>query len=408
MATVHNLPQPTWHASLTQGARGIDPSPGNVELYLAHDPAWKDCLAFDEMQMRPVWTASPPVCPGHVAPAPGTLVEETDWVLVQAWFRPIAGVVFPERACGVGIDRAARRRRVHAVRDYLDTLTWDGTPRLETWLTMYLGVPQTVYTAAVSAATLIGAVARVRRPGCKVDTMLILEGGQGVGKSRALRALAVRDEFFDDSLPDLRDKDAMIHLRALWILEVAELDAFKGAENSRVKAFLSKQVDRFRPPFARTEITAPRSNVFIGTTNGTQYLQDATGARRFLPVRVGERIDVDGLARDRDQLWAEAQVRYAAGAPWHLDATVEVEAREQQEERFLADPWEDLLRDKLEGPRGLEVTVLECLELLKVPAATLRGLEGKRVAGILTRLGYRKQRLGPRDDRRWVWVRRVP
>ena len=172
--------------------------------------------------------------------------------------------------------------------------------------------------------------------------MLILEGPQGARKSTALKVLAGED-WFTDELPDLGSKDAAIHMQGVWIVEIAELDAIGRAEVSRIKAFLTRTTDRFRPPYGRYTVEVPRQCVFAGTVNPDTYLRDETGNRRFWPLRCGT-IDIPALARDREQLWAEAVHRFREGAIWWIDnPALLTEAREAQDSRYQSDAWDDLI-----------------------------------------------------------------
>jgi putative DNA primase/helicase len=231
---------------------------------------------------------------------------------------------------------------VHPVRDYLGALAWDGVARIETWACRYLGAEDTAFNRNVGALWLISAVARIFRPGVKAD-MLVLEGPQGARKSTALKILA-GENWFTDELPDLGSKDAAMHMQGVWIIEIAELDAIGKAEVSRIKAFLTRTTDRFRPPYGRYTIEVPRQCVFAGTVNPDTYLRDETGNnRRFWPVRCVT-IDIDALARDRDQLWAEAVARFRADAIWWLDTPeVVAAASAEQDKRYQADVWGDLI-----------------------------------------------------------------
>lgn len=196
----------------------------------------------------------------------------------------------------------------HPIRDYLDAVRWDGTPRIDRWLTSYLGAENTPYTQAVGRLMLMAAVRRVRQPGIKFDQIIVLEGPQGSGKSTALRIMAGGDDNFSDAdILTLDAKSQMEALEGVWIYEICELEGISRADTSKVKSFASRDTDRGRPAYGRFRENRPRQNILVGTTNDDQYLRDQTGNRRFWPVRTTT-IDVEALARDRDQLWAEAPI----------------------------------------------------------------------------------------------------
>jgi predicted P-loop ATPase len=241
---------------------------------------------------------------------------------------------------GEVVAELADRNRVHPVRDYLNGLVWDGSERLDQWLVTYLGASNTPYVRAIGRKWLISLVARAMQPGCKADCALVLEGPQGILKSSALAALCHDDAWFLEDLRDIHNKDCLMQFGEKWLVEIAELQSFKGAENARLKAFISTRVDNYRPPYARVGQDFPRSVVFAGTVNEAEYLKDNTGARRFWCFECGT-LDVKKLVESRDQLWAEAVVAYHAGEPWWLtDAAIIQAAKIQQENRRVEDPWE--------------------------------------------------------------------
>ena len=164
-------------------------------------------------------------------------------------------------------------------------------PRLEEWVITYLGAEDTPLNRAVGSRWMISGVARILQPGAKVDHMLILEGPQGAKKSSALKTLAGA-EWFTDELAEIGSKDAAQQMRGIWVIEIAELDAISRAEVSRIKAFLSRTTDRYRPPYERYVVEMPRQCVFAGSVNPDTYLRDETGNRRFWPVRCGTSISM--------------------------------------------------------------------------------------------------------------------
>lgn len=262
----------------------------------------------------------------------------------------------------------ARKNSFDPLTDYLRSLKWDGKKRLDEWMSRYLAVPFNEYVKAVARKTLIGSVARALDPGCKNDDMAILEGPQGTGKSTALRYL-YGDRFFTDNLPDFHSKDSFQQLQGAWCVEVAELNKMSKADVGDVKQFLSRVEDKFRPPYERMPIRVRRRTVLWGTVNpedGIGYLKDQTGNRRFYPVECGT-IDQSGLLAARDQLWAEAAVAYREGERWHLEGEVLEAAREEQDKRREASPWEDSLRKWLLDNARNVLTVSEILtDALKV------------------------------------------
>jgi predicted P-loop ATPase len=236
---------------------------------------------------------------------------------------------------------------------------------------------------------LIALVARIYEPGCKADYMLILEAEQGARKSTACGILA--GEWFSDSLPDIRDKDANQHIHGKWLIEIAELSASRRAEAEALKAFVSRTVERYRPPYGRKEVIEPRQCLFIGTTNQSNYLRDETGARRFWPVKVGK-IDTDALAHDRDQLFAEAVHLYRAGARWWPDQEFEREhIKPQQDDRFEGDPWDDAISAYVASLQRVRVTdvAIGALSLEKSKVGTP---EQRRIAAVLIKLGWKSKR----------------
>jgi putative DNA primase/helicase len=301
------------------------------------------------------------------------------------------------------MEAEARRNQFDPLQDYLGGLKWDGSKRLDNWLVQYIGTADNEYYRGIASRILIGAVARARRPGCKLDTMPVFEGPQGIGKSTAVRYL-FGAQFFIDDLADFHSKDSFQLIQGAWVCEVAELAALGKAEINDVKKFLSKQQDKYRAPYERAPISVPRRTIFFGTVNpehGVGYLRDSTGARRFWPITCGQ-IDLRGILRDRDQLWAEAVVRYEAGAKWHLDEPkLERLAEEQQAARREVHPWEEAIRDYLGGYnqggyRKYETTIAELLSEAVKLSVDKRDVRAARTVGAVLRgMGWISRNVRP-------------
>jgi predicted P-loop ATPase len=286
---------------------------------------------------------------------------------------------------------------------------------LPKWLHAYLGAAQSDYSKDIGIMFLIGMVARVLRPGSKMDYMLVLEGEQGTFKSSACAVLA--GDYFSDHLPNLSNKDASLHLRGKWLVEVAELRAYSRAAIDEFKEFLVREIDRYRPPWGRKDVHEPRQCVFIGTTNKLHYLRDETGNRRSWPVKTGT-IDLDSLRRDRDQLFAEAVWRFKEGERWWPDGEFErTKIADEQEARFDPDIWEPLIEQFLKGRDrttlmeiavgtldyepvrpGMVVHSGEPQPIRKTPINRLGTADQRRITGILTHLGWE-----PSRDKRGRW-----
>ena len=246
------------------------------------------------------------------------------------------------------IKTVAYGAKFNPVTEYLDSLTWDGVERAARLFPRYFNCDDDEYSRAVSQCFLVGAVRRMRKPGCKFDTMPVLRGPQGWGKSTAVKTLFGADWYSDADLGSLRDKDSAMILRGVWVQEFAEIASLTRAETGALKAFCSRATDRQRDPYATTVSDVPRRCVFLATVNEGGYLKDSTGGRRFWPLTVAAPIDGKQLAADRNQLWAEAVVLEAQGTSNVLPSALWPVAAERQAEQTSGDPWADTLRDFLD------------------------------------------------------------
>jgi predicted P-loop ATPase len=322
-----------------------------------------------------------------------------------------------EQTVMAAVTDVARESEYDPVRDYFDGLVWDGTSRLATWLHDYAGAQDLAEDASGRGLVrvygqkwMLSIVARAYQPGCKVDTMLVLMGDQGARKSSLLRAIAPCGSFAAVQI-DPTDKDSVLRASKVAIVEWPELAGASRREQEALKDYFSVQEDRIRPPYARGDIKIPRRVVFAATTNEDDFLRDATGSRRYWPVKVGN-IDLDGVLAVKDQLWAEAVDLYRfmqanptapdAGTPWWLNAAQDSE-RARQAEHFTA---EDPLQAKVWGvvvDFAGKVTVDDIMDKLDIKP-TDRARMVKPVTSALKALGLTSKAVkeGGRTMRKWV------
>lgn len=392
-----------WRLSLRYtGAGTLTRDPGNAALLLSNLPEWQGVLEYDAFADRIRWARPAPPLAGFALPTIGDDLQDHHDVYVSHWLARTHGLTVSTRATHDALVVAARTTIVHPLRAYLDGLRHDGTPRLARWLHTYLGAADDTYTSAVGTWWMIAGVARAYRAGCQADHVLILEGGQGEGKTETCRVLA--GAWYLGHLPDLQTKDSLQLLQGHWLVEIGELDALKGAAATRIKNFLTQTVDEYRPPYLRTPHKRPRQCIFIGTTNEHAYLRDATGARRFWPVTM-QRLDRDALVRDRDQLWAEAKQALEDGAPWWPSAGLREAITAQQEERYEQDEWEGKIHDYVAPRVDGGVTVAECLgEALKLETREWDRSAQMRVSTALRRFGLVQPKDGRRRGGSRVWI----
>lgn len=332
-----------WQLHLETGKNGGAPknTAGNVVL-IFENVFGKNCFTKDLFSNKRMHNFKAP----WGATVGDVLTDETI-MLIKLWigkhynFEPSNDRIF-EAAYVIAFNNA-----FHPVRDYLENLEWDGVQRIDGWLKTYLSaVAPEPYLSAISRKVLCAMVARIYRPGCKFDHMLVLEGPlQGEGKSRSIDALAStawagRLNFRADH------KDMVLLTMGRWVLEVSELAGLQQKAGEEVKAFISETTDQVRLPYGRLTEEFPRQCILVGTTNRPDYLSDPTGNRRFWPVLIDGKCDVEGLWRDRDQLLAEAKFVWEMGEPLYLedDDTARM-ALSVQKERVEHDAWVDTMTE---------------------------------------------------------------
>lgn len=388
-----------WETQLIRSDKGAPVANlANAITALKYAPEWKDVLWRDDFAEATVARKALPVR------APVGRWSNLHDILTADWLQH-QGINVSEKVAGLAAEAVAYDHRFHPPRDYLKGLAWDGTQRLHRWLEDYLGVRTETgkagsYFESVGMKWLISAVARVFSPGCKVDCALVLEGVQGTKKSSALRVMG--GEWFTDQLEQMGSKDSSMQTHGIWIIEIGEMGSMNKAEVEIIKAFMSRQTERYRPPYSGRLVELPRQCVFAGTVNGQSYLRDETGGRRFWPVECS-RIDLKTLQRDRDQIWAEATARYLAGTTWWLDdPEVNLLAQAEQADRYRDDPWSEKVRQFILSLE--EVTIDAILQgPLEIPVGRWGQAEANRIAAVLTFYGWKKHRLRENGQRKYVY-----
>src|SRR5580693_3903372 len=283
---------PNWYQLLRRDDRGrVIPDLANVLIALREEPELTFAMGYNEMLQHSIvmseWPRGRRALPAQPAPHE---TDDDDVSRLQEWLQERGIPRIGREIVGQAVEVYARERRFHPVKEWLDALEWDRKPRLDSWLFSYFGAEAEddnaiEYVCAIGRMFLIAMVARIFKPGCQCDYMLVLEGDQGILKSTACRALA--GQWFSDSLPRT-DGDQVrlaMHLRGKWLIEVAELAAMLKGDPEGTKHFVSRQVEKYTPKYGRGEVTEPRQCLFIGTTNEDDYIRDGTGGRRYWPVK---------------------------------------------------------------------------------------------------------------------------
>lgn len=396
--------QADWRRQLLMGKDAPRDCRENVIYVLRDHPEWVGALAIDTFAKQIVCKTATPL--GH---KPGDVWSPDDdpslglWLTEQADFS-----VRSLETIAQAVRHVALVQQVHPVREYFDALEWDGITRCDRWVVDFMGCEDTAYHRMVGLFFLINMVRRIYEPGCVMRSVPVFEGAQNKGKSRALWTLT--HPWYSDTTMRIGDKDSFQMLQGVMCYEVSEMDSFSRSEASAVKAFISSTEDNFRAPYERAPTKHKRQTSFAATTNAAEYLKDWTGNTRFWPIAIGQRVDLDGLAAMRDQLWAETVHLYRQGERGYPTAQQERTIfKAEQDKRVIVHPWHEMVSEYMHGVTRA-VTVREVMkEALKMDMSRLnpQGSESQRVGQILHGLGYHKERPVVDGVREWVWIRDV-
>lgn len=399
-----DAPHAGWRRQLISGKSGLRDCRENVIYILRDHPEWSGTLAVDVFAKRIVCKRPSPL--GHKPGDEWTADDDSNlalWLVEQEYL-----AVRSLDTIAQAVRHVSLLQQVHPVREYFDALAWDGLARVDRWTVDFMSCANTPYSRMVGMFFLINMVRRIYEPGCVMRSVPVFEGAQNKGKSRALWTLT--HPWYSDTMLRVGDKDSYQMLQGVLCYEVSEMDSFSRSEATAVKAFISSTEDNFRAPYERSPVKHKRQTTFAATTNAVEYLKDWTGNTRFWPLAVGDRIDLDGLAKARDQLWAEAVALYRQGERAY--PTPEQERllfKPEQDKRLIAHPWQDIVAEYVNGSTRA-VTVREIMhDALKIDMSRInpQGSEAQRVGQILHGLGFAKER-ETTGARQWIWRRELP
>jgi putative DNA primase/helicase len=414
----NHAPDPTVEDLLdTKGDQGsFATTTGNLQTILHEDPLLNTIIQRNARTGEVWWTGSRPYgCDGDAV----RMFEDSDLPRLAVWI----GRTYPQIRPSLDtlrklVDEVADAKSFDPVQDTLLACEkeWedDGrVPRLDVWLPVYFGADDTPYTSAIGAKWLISGVARTLAPGCQVDHVLVLEGPQGCGKSQCFRTLAMRPEWFTDQLGDLGSDNAKRQIQGPLIIEIAELDAFRGKAETAIKSFLTVPDDRWTEKYKAYAKTRPRRCIFGASTNERRYLKDPTGARRFWPVAVRE-LKNEALRTDVRLLWGEATHRYHSGELWYLapeEQGLLRDVRQEQSDRAWESVWtaEVLAYAAEQEAKSKPITLTGVMGSLEIEVAHRGGATGRfkqrEVSEILTRAGYKSIQDRAHGEKLRHWVR---
>lgn len=392
----NSLPEGDWKGLLQtaprmDGSSKIISNAHNVAVIMRHDGTWqaRKNLLEDSLEIfeGSEWRR----------------LSDADCTKISVWFQEKWLISVPSKGVLEHLELIAAP--YDPLRHYLDSLEWDGVSRIDDFLSNYLGCADSPLLNKYSRKWLIGLVARALTPGCKMDTVLVLKGPQGFGKSTAMRLLT--EPWFSDSKVIIGDKDSMLQASRFWCHEFAELASFKRSDLETIKAFFTSPEDAFRPSYGRVIVVKPRRCVFVATTNEEEFLQDETGARRFWVVEVTRPLDFDAIRRDRGQLFAEAIVAYRKGESHWLDreeAVAHESVAEEYQQQSYSLQLDELERWWFSRPKDARpkylTTAVVIRDIFGISIDKATRPHELMVASVLRRAGFKRSR----TEGKRVWV----
>lgn len=331
--------------------------------------------------------------PWHNQINPISYWRDEDGPMMKLWLEKTLGFYVPTTKITETLQAIAHLYEHHPVKYYLENLKWDEQARLDTWLEMYCGAPDNIYVRQVGAKSLISAVARIMTPGVQNDSILVLEGEQGIGKSSLCRILG--GAWSAEIIIDPKNaKETVGDMQGAWIIEAAEMEFVKKADVQSMKAFMTRGTDKVRLPYDRFAKILPRNCVFIGTINPSadnKYLHDATGNRRFWPIAIKD-VNMELLKQDRDQLFAEAYYRFKQGERHYItDVRVKKIAQEETAKRTSGEAWQDIIENWI-NTTSLKTNKIKMVDIavdvLGLSAQLYNRHSQSRISQALKNLGY--------------------
>lgn len=390
MVSMPTVPRWMEDVARDERSRRIIENIPNTALILTLDPRWEGVFKFNSVHRRIfVHRDLPGLLRGDdIRPRP---LQDFDVEKCQMWMQGHGGMLTVSKdTIFAAIRQTSKFFEYHPIKDYFDTIKWDGTPRLDELLIKYCGAEDIPYSRKIARLFMIGMVRRMWEPGCKMDYMLVLEGTQGIGKSTLAKVLAGEEFFGEAHFKDLDSSDTSTFIKNKWVVEFGEMHALRKSEVNELKMWLTKQVEDYRPKYGRENVTEARQCVFIGTSNSSEYLNDSSGARRFWPVAC-KFVNLELLHRDRDQIIAEAIEAMHAGETNFPERVFEKEHFESQQAlRRISDPWTGFLEPLTYKYKFIGLD-LAC-QVLRLERSKVDRLAFERIRDCMARLGWEPHR----------------